>query len=86
MLTLFIMLVYFQFRRCGYYAKGLVEADSIDIASKALMAEHVETFKWEDQTKDQPEEENYLTVEEYKYERSSDGKTEPEKEFRSQVG
>ena len=80
------MLVYFQFRRCGYYAKGLVEADSIDIASKALMAEHVETFKWEDQTKDQPENANSLTIEEYKYERSSDRKTEPENEVRSQVG
>ena len=46
------MLVYFQFWRCGYYAKGLVEADSLDAASKALWAEHVGTFKWEDQTKD----------------------------------
>ena len=80
------MLVYFQFRRCGYYARGLVEADSLDAASKALWAEHVGTFKWEDQTKDQPENANYLTIEEYKYERSSDGKTEPENETRSQVG
>ena len=80
------MLVYFQFRRCGYYAKGLVEADNLDLASKALWAEHVGTFKWEDQTKDMPENANSLTIEEYKYERSSDGKTEPEKEFRSQVG
>jgi hypothetical protein len=80
------MLVYFQFRRCGYYAKGLVEADNLDAASKALWAEHVGTFKWEDQTKDMPENANSLTIEEYKYERSSDGKTEPEKEFRSQVG
>ena len=80
------MLVYFQFRRCGYYAKGLVEADNLDAASKALWAEHVGTFKWEDQVKDMPENANYLTIEEYKYEPSSDGKTEPEKEFRSQVG
>ncbi len=80
------MLVYFQFRRCGYYAKGLVEADSLDAASKALWAEHVGTFKWEDQTNDMPEKANYLTIEEYKYERSSDGKTEPENEVRSQVG
>jgi hypothetical protein len=86
MLTLLLMLVYFQFRRCGYYAKGLVEADNLDAASKALWAEHVGTFKWEDQTKDMPENANSLTIEEYKYERSSDGKTEPEKEFRSQVG
>ena len=80
------MLVYFQFWRCGYYAKGLVEADSLDAASKALWAEHVGTFKWEDQTKDQPETANYLTIEEYKHERSSDGKTEPKDEARSQVG
>ena len=80
------MLVYFQFRRCGYYAKGLVEADNLDAASKALWAEHVGTFKWEDETKYIPENANSLTIEEYKYERSSDGKTEPEKEFRSQVG
>jgi hypothetical protein len=86
MLTILLMLVYFQFRRCGYYAKGLVEADNLDAASKALWAEHVGTFKWEDQTKDMPENANSLTIEEYKYERSSDGKTEPEKEFRSQVG
>jgi len=86
MLTLLLMLVYFQFRRCGYYAKGLVEADNLDAASKALWAEHVGTFKWEDQVKDMPENANYLTIEEYKYEPSSDGKTEPEKEFRSQVG
>ena len=80
------MLVYFQFRRCGYYARGLVEADSLDAASKALWAEHVGTFKWEDQTKDMPENANYLTIEEYKYEPSSDGKTEPENEARGQVG
>ena len=86
MLTLLLMLVYFQFRRCGYYAKGLVEADNLDAASKALWAEHVGTFKWEDQVKDMPENANSLTIEEYKYEPSSDGKTEPEKEFRSQVG
>jgi hypothetical protein len=86
MLTILLMLVYFQFRRCGYYAKGLVEADNLDAASKALWAEHVGTFKWEDQVKDMPENANYLTIEEYKYEPSSDGKTEPEKEFRSQVG
>ena len=52
------MLVYFQFRRCGYYAKGLVEADNLDAASKALWGEHVGTFKWEDQTKDMPENAN----------------------------
>ena len=80
------MLVYFQFRRCGYYAKGLVEADNLDAASKALWSEHVGTFKWEDETNYIPENANTLTIEEYKYEHSSDRKTEPEKKFGSQVG
>ena len=40
------MLVYFQFRRCGYYANGLIEADDLDSAGKALWAEHVKTFRW----------------------------------------
>ena len=80
------MLVYFQFWRCGYYARGLVEADNLDAASKALWTEHVSTFKWEDQTKDQPEEANYLTVEEYKDERSSDKQTEPQAKSGSPVG
>ena len=80
------MLVYFQFRRCGYYARGLVEADSVDSASKSLWTEPVGTFKWEDQTKDQPEEANYLTVEEYKHEPSFNVEAERQKEFRSPVG
>lgn len=80
------MLVYFQFWRCGYYAKGLVEADNLDVASKALWTEHVSTFKWEDHTKDQPEDANYLTVEEYKDERSSDKQTEPQAKSGSPVG
>ena len=79
------MLVYFQFRRCGYYAKGLIEADK-DSASKALWSEHVGTFKWESQLNYIPENANSLTIEEYKYEPSSDRKTEPEKKFGSQVG
>ena len=80
------MLVYFQFRRCGYYAKGLIEADNLDSASKALWSEHVGTFKWEDETNYISENANSLTIEEYKYEHSSDRKTEPEKKFGSQVG
>ena len=46
MLTLTKMLVYFQFRRCGYYANGLIEAENLDTAGKALWSEHVKTFKW----------------------------------------
>ena len=80
------MLVYFQFRRCGYYAKGLIEADNLDSASKALWAEHVGTFKWEPELNYIPENANSLTIEEYKYEHSSDRKTEPEKKFGSQMG
>tara|TARA_R110000751_G_scaffold154417_2_gene259409 strand:- start:62 stop:307 length:246 start_codon:yes stop_codon:yes gene_type:complete len=80
------MLVYFQFNRFGCHANGLVEADSIDKAGEALWKEPVETFKWNKQSRDIPENANYLTIEEYKYEPSSDGKTEPEKELRSQVG
>ena len=80
------MLVFFQFKRFGCYANGLVKADSVDKAGKALWNEPVETFKWDKDSHDVPKNANYLTVEEYKYERSSDGKTEPEKEFRSQVG
>ena len=80
------MLVYFQFRRCGYYAKGLIEADNLDSASKALWSEHVGTFKWEPELNYIPDDANSLTIEEYKYERSSDRKTEPEKKFGSQMG
>ena len=80
------MLVYFQFRRCGYYAKGLIEADNLEIAEKALWSEHVETFRWESQLNYIPDDANSLTIEEYKYERSSDRKTEPEKKFGSQMG
>tara|TARA_R100000900_G_scaffold145799_1_gene132788 strand:- start:1024 stop:1266 length:243 start_codon:yes stop_codon:yes gene_type:complete len=79
------MLVYFQFKRCGYYANGLIEADNLDAAAKALWAEHVKTFKWEKNTFFS-EEANTLTVEEYKYEPSSDGKTEPEKKSGGEVG
>ena len=79
------MLVYFQFKRCGYYANGLIEADNLDAAAKALWAEHVKTFKWEKNTFFS-EEANTLTVEEYKYEPSSDGKTEPEKKPGGEVG
>ena len=56
------MLVYFQFKRCGYYANGLIEADNLDAAAKALWAEHVKTFKWEKNTFFS-EESNTLTVE-----------------------
>ena len=80
------MLVYFQFRRCGYYAKGLIEADNLEVAEKALWSEHVGTFRWEPQLNYIPDDANALTIEEYKYERSSDRKTEPEKKFGSQVG
>ena len=80
------MLVYFQFRRCGYYAKGLIEADNLDSASKALWSEHVGTFKWESQLNYIPENANSLTIEEYKYEPSSNRKTEPEKKLGSQMG
>ena len=79
------MLVYFQFRRCGYYANGLIEADDLDSAGKALWAEHVKTFKWvEDNFFSQDL--NTLTIEEYKYEPRSDGKTEPETKPGGKVG
>ena len=79
------MLVYFQFRRWGYYANGLIEADNLDSAGKALWIEHVKTFNW---VKDTflSEKTNTLTIEEYKYEPSSDGKTEPETKPRGEVG
>ena len=80
------MLVYFQFRRCGYYAKGLIEADNLDSASKALWSEHVKTFRWEPELNYIPDDANSLTIEEYKYEHSSNRETEPEKKFGSQVG
>ena len=80
------MLVYFQFRRCGYYAKGLIEADNLEVAGKALWSEHVGTFRWEPQLNYIPEDANALFIEEYKYEHSSDRKTEPEKKFGSQMG
>ena len=80
------MLVYFQFRRCGYYAKGLIEADNLEVAEKALWSEHVETFRWEPELNYIPEDANTLFIEEYKYERSSDRKTEPEKKLGSQMG
>ena len=44
------MLVYFQFRRCGNSANGLIEADDLDSAGKALWAEHVKTFRWVKET------------------------------------
>ena len=80
------MLVYFQFRRCGYYAKGLIEADNLEVAEKALWSEHVKTFKWESESNYIPEDANSLTIEEYKYEPSSNRETEPEKKFGSQMG
>ena len=80
------MLVFFQFRRCGYYAKGLIEADNLDVAEKALWSEHVGTFRWKPELNYIPDDANSLTIEEYKYERSSDGKTEPEKKLGSQMG
>ena len=80
------MLVYFQFRRCGYYAKGLIEADNLEVAEKALWSEHVGTFRWEPILNYIPDDANALFIEEYKYERSSDGKTEPEKKLGSQMG
>jgi hypothetical protein len=86
MLTVYIMLVYFQFRRCGYYANGLVETKDLDSAGEALWSEHVSTFKWQDQKKDMPGKTNTLTIEEYTYEPSSNGKTEPKEELRSPMG
>ena len=80
------MLVYFQFRRCGYYAKGLIEADNLEIAEKALWSEHVKTFRWESQLNYIPDDANSLTIEEYKYEHNSNRETEPEKKFGSQMG
>ena len=80
------MLVYFQFRRCGYYAQGLIEADNLDVAEKALWSEHVGTFRWEPQLNYIPDDANSLTIEEYKYEPSSDGKTEPEAKPGGEMG
>jgi len=80
------MLVYFQFRRCGYYAHGLIESENLDVAAKALWSEHVKTFKWEPQLNFIPDEMNTLTVEEYKYGASSDGKTEPEAKPGGEMG
>ena len=79
------MLVYFQFRRCGYYANGLIEADDLDSAGKALWAEHIGTFKW---VKENffSEEANTLTIEEYKHEPSTDKQTEPQAKSGSPVG
>lgn len=72
------MLVLFQFRRCGYYAKGLIEAENLDKAGEALWNEKVSTFKWESAKGWVPETANSLTVEEYKDEHGSDGKIESE--------
>jgi hypothetical protein len=85
MLTLFKMLVYFQFRRCGYYANGLIEADNLDTASKALWSEHVKTFRW---TKNEfiSEDANALTVEEYQDEPTTDKQTEPQAKFGGSMG
>ena len=80
------MLVYFQFRRYSYYAKGLIEADNLDVAAKALWSEHVKTFKWEPQLNYIPDNMNTLTIEEYKYGTSSDGKTEPEAKPGGEMG
>lgn len=79
------MLVYFQFRRCGYYANGLVEAESLDKASKALWSEHVETFRW---TKNEfiSEDANTLTVEEYRDGQPTDKQTEPQAKLGSPMG
>ena len=85
MLTLTYMLVYFQFRRCGYYANGLIEAENLDTASKALWSEHVKTFRW---TKNEfiSEDANTLTVEEYQDERNTDKQTEPQAKFGGSMG
>jgi len=79
------MLVYFQFRRCGYYANGLIEAVNLDAASKALWSEHVKTFRW---TKNEffSEDLNALTVEEYRDGQHSDKQTEPQAKLGSPMG
>jgi hypothetical protein len=79
------MLVYFQFRRCGYYANGLIEAENLDTAGKALWSEHVKTFRW---TKENfiSEDANTLTVEVYRDEQHSDKQTEPQAKSGSPVG
>ena len=79
------MLVYFQFRRCGYYANGLIEAENLDTASKALWSEHVKTFRW---TKNEfiSEDANALTVEEYRDGQHSDKQTEPQAKLGSPMG
>ena len=70
------MLVFFQFRRYGYYAKGLVESDNLDKAVKALWSEPITTFRWEDMTNYLPDNINTLTVEEWN--EQSGTKVEPE--------
>ena len=70
------MLVLFQFRRYGYYAKGLVEAENLDKAAEALWKEPVKTFKWVDDKDYTSHSANSLTIEEYKDEHGSDGKIE----------
>jgi len=72
------MLVLFQFRRFGHYAKGLIEAENLDKAGEALWNEKVSTFNWETAKGWIPETANSLTVEEYKDEHGSDGKIESE--------
>ena len=50
------MLVYFQFRRCGYYAKGLIEADNLEVSMERLSGlSMLSTFKWESQLNYIPE-------------------------------
>ena len=70
------MLVRFKFYRCGYMCDGLVEAENLDVAIGALWKEHPSTFKWI--PNGGPENENRLTVEEYKDEQGSTRQVESE--------
>lgn len=70
------MLVRFKFYRCGYMCDGLVESENLDAAIGALWKEHPSTFKWI--PNGGPENENRLTVEEYKDEQGSTRQVESE--------
>jgi hypothetical protein len=76
--ALYLMLVLFQFRRYGYYAKGLVKAENLDKAADALWKENVNTFRWINEKNYLSHSANTLTVEEYYGEHGSNAKIEPE--------
>jgi hypothetical protein len=84
--ALSLMLVLFQFRRYGYYAKGLVKAENLDKAAEALWNEPVGTFRWVDEKNYLSHSANTLTVEEYKDEHGSDGKIESKAKSGSTMG